>query len=321
MPKMKIGATTLTLLLVLSGPSLGQEGGTIVARSPVELSEEEIGSLEERNPEIRKTLRAVSIARITYLSDGLRVNGYLAQPNNGDDLPCVIFNRGGNREFGEFDDRRAALVLARIARWGYTVVFSQLRGAGGSEGREEFGGADVNDVLNLIDVLENVPRADPSRIGMYGWSRGGLMAYLALARTDRIRAAIIGAGLADSFDLIRRRPEMVPAVFAELVPEWSTDREAALRARSPVEWVDSLHKGTPLLLLHGTSDWRVDPSQALRMSAALLEARHPFRLVMFEGGDHSLSEYRRDVNRLAKQWLDRYVRDLEPWPSLEPHGD
>jgi hypothetical protein len=56
------------------------------------------------------------------------------------------------------------------------------------------------------------------------------------------------------------------------------------------------------------------------MAAALYEVKHPFRFVFFEGGDHGLSEHRAEMDRLIKDWLDRYVRDRQLWPSLEPHG-
>jgi dipeptidyl aminopeptidase/acylaminoacyl peptidase len=49
-----------------------------------------------------------------------------------------------------------------------------------SEGKYEFGGADVNDVLRLIDIAKSIPNADPKRIVMMGWSRGGQMTYQAL---------------------------------------------------------------------------------------------------------------------------------------------
>jgi dipeptidyl aminopeptidase/acylaminoacyl peptidase len=111
------------------------------------------------------------------------VKGYLAVPKRGDRLPCLIFNRGGNRGFGALTDGYAAMVLGKLATWGYVVAASQYRGNAGGEGREEFGGADLQDVLHLIPLLESLPQADTSRLGMYGWSRGGLMTYLALTKT------------------------------------------------------------------------------------------------------------------------------------------
>ena len=111
-------------------------------------------------------------------------------------------------------------------------------------------------------------------------------------------------------------------VYAELIPGWDDPetRSQAIEARSALRWADQLPASTPILILHGTADWRVDPGQALGMAGALLEARRPYRLVMFEGGDHGLSEYRDEVEELTGEWLDHYVRDGATWPSLEPHG-
>ncbi len=62
------------------------------------------------------------------------------------------------------------------------------------------------------------------------------------------------------------------------------------------------------------------PTEALGMASALFEAKHPFRMILFEGGNHGLTEFRREVYREVLEWLDRYVRDRAPLPNLEPHG-
>lgn len=296
-------------------------------------------------PDRFKALAAkVTLERIIYASDGLEVEGYVARPTgtDGEKLPCVIVNRGGNRSFGELSPMRAASMMGRLALRGYVVAASNYRGNGdlgrekypgericseckhhiGGVGREEFGGAEVNDILNLIPVLEQMPEADTARMGLFGWSRGGMMTYLALKKSDRFKAAIVGAGVADVAASVEQRPGMAKHVCSELVPGWDDPekRAAAIAARSAVLWADALPENTPILILHGTADWRVDPTQALDMARALLEARRPFRLVMLEGGDHGLSEYRDEQNRLVDHWLDSYVRDGKSWPSLEPHG-
>lgn len=153
-------------------------------------------------------------------------------------------------------------------------------------------------------------------------SRGGLMTYLALKRSNRFKAAIVGAGIGNFEALLEERPMMTEHVFRELIPGWEdpVTRAQALKARSAVGWAEQLPAQTPILLLQGTADWRVDPTQALDMARALLIAKRPYRLVMLEGGDHGLSEYRDEVDRLVAEWLDRYVRDGANWPSLKPHG-
>jgi dipeptidyl aminopeptidase/acylaminoacyl peptidase len=300
----------------------GAQDGAIVARDTLAFTPAQkqyfIERVRQRGTEL--DLDNLIIQRITYLSDGLRVKGYLVEPATGDSLPAVIFNRGGNRDYTALSDTFAVVRLGVLAQHGYIVAASQYRGNKGGEGREEFGGADVDDVLNLIPLLDHHPRVDASRLGMYGWSRGGMMTYLALARTDRIRGAVVGSGMADAFDMVTRRPEMETGVFAELVPNWAQDRDAALAAHSAVRWPEKLCKTTPILLLHGSADVRVNPREALSMADALYEAHHPFRFVLFEGGDHALSGFRPEVDRAVTEWLDRYVRDRAPLPDLQPHG-
>ncbi len=319
-----LAALAIALLAALPDGVLLAQDGVILSRDTLHLSPDFLshveGAMASRGLEASDIADRVVLSRIVYESDGLRVAGYLVEPREGVGLPAVIYNRGGNREFGAHNDTTVFIGLAPLAAEGYVVAASQYRGNDGGEGVEQFGGADVNDVLSMIPLLEEHPRVDPDRIGMYGWSRGGMMTYLALTRTTRIRAAVVGAGLADAFRNVTLRPEMESGVFAELVPDWDSQREAALEARSAVRWAERIHEETPILLLHGTSDWRVDPMDAFDMGRALYEARRPFRLIVFEGGDHGLTGYRQEVHRAVVDWLNRYVRDGAPLPNLEPHG-
>lgn len=163
---------------------------------------------------------AVSISRLVYSSDGHRVVAFLLRPRStpGRRHPAIIYNRGGNRDFGALD-LPSLLDLSGLVEHGYVVVASQYRGVDGGDGQEEFGGADVDDVLNLLPLLGRQRDVDTTRIGMMGWSRGGMMTYLALARTDRIVAAAVGAGLADLVESAKARPDLAQEVYAELMPK------------------------------------------------------------------------------------------------------
>lgn len=282
------------------------------------------GDILERKPIVTAPDAAFVAERIIYESDGLRIAGYLAYPKTaiegGGPLPCVLWNRGGNRDYGGNTDANFLTRAKRVTGWGYVLLASNYRGAPGSEGNEEFGGADVADVLNAILVFDRLPFADRDRVGMWGHSRGGMMTYLALTKTDRIRAAIIGAGMADLERQIQQRPEMESEVATELVPNWTTQRAKAIADRSAVRFVDHLPKNVPILLVHGTADWRVDPRDSLDMAQALLATKRPFRLLMVEGADHGLSERPDDYSNAAHEWLDRFVRERAPLPNLTPHG-
>jgi len=295
------------------------DDGRILSQSVVTLTDDALAQIEEKLPEIRAVVTEVEVQSIIYLSDGLKVKGYLLHPREGDDLPCLIVNRGGAGEVGAWTDSFATAFLARLARWGYIVVTSQIRGGPGSEGSDEFCGRDINDALNLIPLLESLPRADSSRIGMYGISRGAITIYCALARTDRIAAAIVQAGASDLDVLFQHRPDL-EEFCAPMIPNYAEDRDAALAQRSAARWPERLHKKTPILILHGSADWRAPPIDALTMALKLYACKHPFRLVFFEGGEHNLFEHFDEAARLIRNWLDAYVRDRKPIPNMEPHG-
>lgn len=262
--------------------------------------------------------------RVVYESDGLRIAGFLAYPRTAPGgagrLPCVLWNRGGNRDFGAITDEFFLRRAERITGWGYVLFASNYRGAPGSEGKDEFGGADVADVINAIAVFDQLAFADRDRIGMWGHSRGGMMTYLALTKTERIRAAVVGAGVADLERWIAQRPEIESGVAAQIVPDWAARRAAAIAARSAVRFLDRLPTNVPILLVHGTADKRVDPRDSLDMAQGLFATRRPFRLLMIEGADHVISERVDDYNLAARDWLDRFVRDRAPLPNLVPHG-
>ncbi len=295
--------------------------GTIITREAVAFPTPELmARFRANDPPYAKAVEGLRIEAITYFSDGLKVKGMIALPRGPGPFPAIIVNRGGNREFGGLTPREFSSLAALFVQGGYAVVGSDYRGNGGGEGREEFGGADVDDVMALIPLLRHEPKVDGRRIGIYGSSRGGLMTYLALARTTAFKAAVVESGLSNSFATVRDRPRMEAGVYRELIPGYAAHRDEALRARSPVLWADKLSRTTPILVLHGTADWRVNPRDALAMARALLDAKVPFRLVMFEGGDHGSSEFRDDQDRMEIDWFNRYLRDGAALPDLRPHG-
>ncbi|QKX07285.1 S9 family peptidase [Aquimarina sp. TRL1] len=270
-----------------------------------------------RFPEIE----AVNSYNITYLSDGLKVKGVLVLPKKEGQYPTIIYNRGGNRDTGAISPKAIPFLgLAKIASKGYVVIASQYRGNMGGEGKEEFGGQDVNDVLNLLNVIKEIKQADTTNVGMYGWSRGGMMTYIALTKTNRIKAAAVGGAVSNNFETITDRPIMEEKVLAELIPEYSKHKETELKKRSATFWAHAFPKDTPLLIMHGTSDWRVKPSQSLQLAIELDKHRKPYRLIMFEGGDHGIRNNRKEVSEQVIQWFDRFLKQGEKVPNMEFHG-
>lgn len=318
----------LILLTILFSNSNAQTNKILISERLIsDFSESPIYSrlIEDKNgseewKEEYKYLDSIEVYEITYLSDGLQIRGLMAKPKKAGNYPCIIYNRGGNREFGSLKVAHGALWLGELAKEGYVVIASQYRGNGGSEGQEEFGGKDVNDVVILTEVLKEVESADTEKIGMYGWSRGGMMTYIALTKTNKIKAAVVGGAVSDNYQTIKDRPEMETNVIAELIPNYEEAKEKELTKRSAIMWADKFPKDLPILMLHGNADRRVKPEQSLKLALEFEKHRIPYRLIMFEGGDHGISEHRDEVNEQVLNWFDRYLKNEESIPNMEYHG-
>ena len=98
------------------------------------------------------------------------------------------------------------------------------------------------------------------------------------------------------------------AVLAGQVPGFEENRQEALHSRSAVYWVDKIDKRVPILLLHGSEDRRVSAGSALRMATELHSSGHPFRFVLFENGDHGLTQHSEEVQRMIIGWFDEYLK-------------
>ena len=211
--------------------------------------------------------------------------------------------------------------LGELTNNGYVIVASQYRGNAGSEGIEEFGGKDVNDVLNLIPLASNIAQADTSRIGMFGWSRGEMMTYIALSKTKNIRAAVVLSGLPDLIKLLETRKDFDISVYAPLIPDYTKDKTRLLQERSATFFADKINKTTAILILQGTADWRVLTNLVLELVTRFYEVKQPFKFILYEGGKHALIEHRKDYVNQMINWFNIYLRDKTPVPSLTAHGE
>ena len=239
--------------------------------------------------------------KIKYLSDGLEVVGFLVKPKSGGSkFPVIIFNRGGNREFGKITEGQLTY-FSYMSSKGYVILASQYRGNDGGEGREEFGGKDLNDVLNIIQLAKSLPFVDPTKIVMLGYSRGGMMTYLSIKHGADIKAAAVVGGLTD-VEQAYNRDEGMKRVIRSLVGmdkgEWEK--------RSAVYWPEKVN--VPLLILHGEDDWRANPNQAIELSEKLTEAGKVHKLVVFPKGDHGLSTHQSARDQEIFKWFKKYLK-------------
>jgi dipeptidyl aminopeptidase/acylaminoacyl peptidase len=200
-----------------------------------------------------------------------------------------------------------------LASQGYVLIASQYRGNSGGEGREEFGGKDVDDVLNLIPLAKSLPFADPSRIGMLGFSRGGMMTYLAIKEGAPIKAAAVVGGLSDLLQFFEGKgKDRMKHVIRELV---GPDIEE-YRKRSANDWPERIN--VPVLILHGEADRVVDVSQAKKFGERMKALGKPHELVIFPDGNHGLNNLRSQRDRIILKWFAKYLK-AEPAPTFPPN--
>jgi dienelactone hydrolase len=249
--------------------------------------------------------------RMLYRSDGLKVVGYLFKPADPPHdrqrplrrLPAIIFNRGGNADIAQVGTI-TLLEIYPFLEAGFVVLAPQYRGSDGGEGHDEYGGADVHDVLNLITLARSLDYVDPNNVFMYGESRGGMETYLAIKQHAAINAAAVLGASSNEVEENQRRP--LTDVYRKYVPDFNRDPDAAFRARSAALWAEAINK--PVLLLHGGADWRVAPSQSLEMATRLEALHKPYQLFIYAGDDHHLTLHRDDRDRQVIAWFRRFAK-------------
>lgn len=266
---------------------------------------------------IERRQSSIDCRIFVYESDGILVEGVmLRRKTTAADitrLPVVIYNRGGNAARGPLLYGSIHQSMMPLAELGYVVIASQYRGATSWPTKverqvelDQFGGNDVNDIKNLLPIIDGMPDADSSRVAMLGASRGGMMSYLAARDMPQLKALIVQAGVADLEAGLTVRPEM-EIIFAEFIPNYSTEKTTQLKARSVLRWLEKLPPNLPILLLHGDEDVRVDVAQSQTLAKALAAKGQPHKLVVYSGADHGLHPKRAEADAEIAAWLKQYL--------------
>lgn len=245
------------------------------------------------------------VERITYLSDELKVKGYIAYPKDDTKkYPCVIWCRGGAGNKGAIDTFTARGIFGQLATWGYCVFASQYRGNAGGEGRDEAGGADVNDILNLIPLADELPQADRSAWGIEGWSRGGMMTFLTLKNNHDFKCAVLVGAISNVMQYANSNSNL-KNYYEKLIGKEKLEKE--LQKRSAINFVNELPK-IPYLLIHGAEDETVSPAQSIQLSKKFDENKILHKLVLPNNGDHFLRKNRKEVDELRREWYKKNLK-------------
>jgi len=243
------------------------------------------------------------IEKVRYRSDGLAVIAYFYRPQNfeGVKRPVIVFNRGS---YVRADIAPELLsMFHRLASDGFAVVAPMYRGSDGGEGRDEMGGADVNDLMSIIPVLSQLDSLDTRNVFLYGESRGGMMVFQAMRDGFPARAA---ATFGAFTDLDEMTTSGQGAAMAKTIwPDWDERRNEIIARRSAIQWPERLQ--LPLLLMHGSEDPQVPPSQTLLLAARIASTQKEIGVVVFPGGNHTLQQHRVERDRLAVEFFRRYL--------------
>ncbi|MEJ2740029.1 MAG: prolyl oligopeptidase family serine peptidase [Dehalococcoidia bacterium] len=170
---------------------------------------------------------------------------------------------------------------------------------------EDFGGSDVTDVLNLLPLIDSLAFTNSEKIAMIGFSRGGMMTYIALAETDRIGAAAVYGGITDLFQFYSEHEQGMDDIIG-LIGGTPEQKPEEYLKRSVYYWPEKIE--TPLLILHGEEDATVNISQARKLAVELDELGKTYELVTYPEGSHSLSEVAADRDNRIEQWFAKYLQ-------------
>lgn len=288
--------------------------GESFAYEPIDYTKAPIYKQIKKHPEHYVYLDSVTIYRIVYLSEGLKITGLMAAPKSEGKFPVVLYNRGGNREFGSLLVSAATDILAPIAAEGYVVLATNYRGNSGSEGVEEFGGSDVNDVVNLAKTCSGFIKADTSKIGLFGVSRGGMMNYLVLRKMSEhglnIKCAINLGGIVNLEKTIEHHPE-IGAVCEEIIPNYKGNKFAEQQKRSAIFWANELPDSCPILILHSYDDAAVTYLQIPSFTDSLDKYNKPYQLISYKEDNHGIMKHRTHVQEQINSWLSTYLKSEE----------
>lgn len=248
--------------------------------------------------------------------DGAEVHGLLTLPHGyqkGVKLPLLLRIHGGpnGQDAHSFNFERRL-----FAANGYAVLNVNYRGSAGRD--EEFqtaifadwGGKEVIDLLAGVDHVIGLGIADPDRLGIGGWSYGGILTNYTIAKDTRFKAAISGA--ASSLQLsMYGSDQYVQQYDLEMGMPWKA-RETWMKVSYP--FFESEKIKTPTLFMCGEKDFNVPVIGSEQMYQALRANGVDSELVIYPGENHGIRKPSYVQDRLERYlaWYKKYLLPKPP---------
>ncbi len=300
--------------------SVGRDGRMVVTSSTTEHPTEvyavegrELRRISGQNDEWLARVRLAPVEEIGFKSrDGTTINGFMLKPADyrpGTRYPTILRIHGG--PVWQFYHDFANLDWQVLAASGYVVLGVNPRG---SSGRGEkfstaifaaWGEKDGDDVLAAVDHAVSRGIADPDRLGVGGWSYGGILTNQVIARDRRFKAAISGAGQGNA--LIGYGTDMYALEYElELGKPWA-NFDAWKRVSQPFLRADRIV--TPTLFVCGQEDWNVPVINSEQMFQALKSLGRETQLVVYPGESHEIRRPSFVLDRMERYlaWYGEYL--------------
>jgi dipeptidyl aminopeptidase/acylaminoacyl peptidase len=225
--------------------------------------------------------------------------------------PLLLLMHGGpENSWGNlFHYRWNAQVFAAA---GYVVVLPNFHGSSGfglkfmDAIKGQWGGAPYEDQMKAVDTALTWPYIDTTRVAAAGASYGGYMANWVEGHTDRFRAIVSHDGLFDLLTMLYSS-DFVGGILKEFKgTPWENPQ--ALINQAPVTYAANFK--SPMLIIHGVNDYRVDPSQGFAMFQVLQAEHVPSKLLFFEEENHWVLKPGDSIlwYHTVLDWLDQWVK-------------
>ena len=221
----------------------------------------------------------VKICKYDYIYDGLSIEALSFRPVGAGPFPGVLLIPGYQRTALDLISLGSAL-----ARNGFAAVAVSQPSFGKSQGKADYVGPLTLKVLTEgYRKFKKESYVDADRMGIYGFSRGGMAASLLAVRLDDVRAAVFGAGI---YDFQKAHDEVkIPGIRENMEKETGMT-EAAVRERSSVFQMEKLK--CPVLILHGEKDENVPVTQAYLLRDRLTALKKDFEIKLYPDRAHGI---------------------------------
>ena len=255
---------------------------------------------------------------ITWKSkDGLVIEGLITYPtkyNKRKKYPLAVIIHGGPAGvFSEtFTGARSIYNIEYFASKGYAVLRPNPRGSNGY-GKDfrfanfkDWGFGDYEDIMSGVDKVIDMGVADPNRLAVMGWSYGGYMTSFVVTRTNRFKAASMGAGLPNLVSMTTTT-DIPDYLVAHMGAEFWEDYET-YEKHSAIYRINNVK--TPTQVIHGSNDLRVPFTQGQEFYVALKRKGVSTEMVVYPRTPHGPREPKllMDVSPRILAWLDQFIK-------------